>query len=52
MRTSSLNLGNKMKDDEMGRANATYGRGKGGRQMCTGLWYRKLKRSVGRPRCI
>jgi len=26
MRTSSLNVGNKMKDDEMGRARATCGR--------------------------
>jgi len=52
MRTSSLNMGSKMKDDEMGRARATYGQGKGRRQMHTGLWYRKLNRPIGRPRCI
>jgi hypothetical protein len=26
MRTSSLNVGNKMKDDKMGRARVTYGK--------------------------
>jgi hypothetical protein len=26
MRTSSLNVGNKMKDDKMGRARTTYGK--------------------------
>jgi hypothetical protein len=52
MRTSSLSVDNKMKDDEMGRARAAYGQGNGGRDMCTGLWYRKLNRLTGRPRRI
>jgi hypothetical protein len=36
MRTSSLNVGNKMKNDEMGRPHATYGQGKGVREIRTG----------------
>jgi hypothetical protein len=36
MRTSSLNVGNKMKNDEMGRPHTTYGQGKGGKEMHTG----------------
>jgi len=41
-----------MKDDEMGRACATYGQGNEWREMCIGLWYRKLNRPIGRPRSI
>jgi hypothetical protein len=44
-------MGSKMKDDEIGKACATYGWGKGGKKVCTGLWYRKLNRPTGRPMC-
>jgi len=40
-----------MKDDEMGRARVTYGQGKGGTEIHTGLRYRELNRPIGRPGC-
>jgi len=48
----SSKRGNKMKDDEMGRAHVTNGQGKGGTEIHTGLRYRELNRPTGKPRCI
>jgi len=47
---TSKKRGNKMKDDEMGRAHVTYGQRKGGTEIHMGLRYRELNRPTGRPR--
>ena len=46
-------MGNKIKDDEMGRARATYGQRKGGREIHIRLWFMVEKaEQTGRPRCV
>jgi len=48
---SSQKRGNKMKDDEMGRAHVTCGQGKGGTEIHKRLRYRELNKPTGRRRC-